>query len=205
MRTPPLRARRSCSPWATPPERLAERLGITRDLAMVKQGVMAASLPPRAAGRQAAQEVRRGAAKNRGREERQDVHAFLRRRRQGKAARHARGRAEEIQLAARGPPPGFTLSRACSCSPPSAITRWTGSQQGDAAWTEIEREKLVFPIVAMFESANATFAQEVITQLEKPLKDIDPRFLLEKFEGNPLHHLRFRQGRGHVLHARARA
>ena len=59
-----------------------------------------------------------------------------------------------------------------------------GSQQGDAAWIEMEREKLVFPIAAMFEAADKVFAQELVTQIEKPLKDVDPRFLLEKFEGN---------------------
>jgi hypothetical protein len=36
----------------------------------------------------------------------------------------------------------------------------------------------------MFETANKEFAQELITQLERPLKDVDPRFLLEKFEGH---------------------
>jgi hypothetical protein len=59
-----------------------------------------------------------------------------------------------------------------------------GSQQGDAAWTDMERDSLVFPIAAMFEAADKTFAQELVTQLEKPLKDVDPRFLLEKFEGH---------------------
>ena len=59
-----------------------------------------------------------------------------------------------------------------------------GSQQGDAVWTEIEQESLVFPIANMFETADKVFAQNLVAQIEKPLKDIDPRFLLEKFEGN---------------------
>lgn len=59
-----------------------------------------------------------------------------------------------------------------------------GSQQGDASWLETDRENLVFPISAMFEAANETAAQDLVTQIERPLKDIDPRFLLEKFEGH---------------------
>jgi hypothetical protein len=59
-----------------------------------------------------------------------------------------------------------------------------GSQQGDPAWIEIDRDTLEFPIANMFETADKTFAQQLVVQLEKPLKDIDPRFLLEKFEGH---------------------
>ncbi len=59
-----------------------------------------------------------------------------------------------------------------------------GSQQGDAAWVDLPEEQLVFPIAKMFETADLTFAQALIEQLERPLKDVDPKFLLEKFEGN---------------------
>jgi hypothetical protein len=59
-----------------------------------------------------------------------------------------------------------------------------GSQQGDAAWIEVAEDKLVFPIVNMYENADQPFAQKLAEQLEKPLKDVDPKFLLEKFEGN---------------------
>jgi hypothetical protein len=59
-----------------------------------------------------------------------------------------------------------------------------GSQQGDAAWLEVDQESLAFPIATMFESADEAAAQELVTQLERPLKDIDPRFLLERFEGH---------------------
>lgn len=58
------------------------------------------------------------------------------------------------------------------------------SQQGDAAWAEIDEKKLEFPIAAMFEQANKPAAEQLAAQIEKPLKDIDPRFLLEKFEGH---------------------
>ena len=53
----------------------------------------------------------------------------------------------------------------------------------------------------MFEKADKAFAQQLVVQLEKPLKDVDPRFLLEKFEGHRSINVRFRQGRGHLLHA----
>jgi len=59
-----------------------------------------------------------------------------------------------------------------------------GSQQGDAAWIEVEEDNLVFPIVNMYEQADQAFAQSVVSQLERPLKDIDTKFVLEKFEGN---------------------
>jgi hypothetical protein len=59
-----------------------------------------------------------------------------------------------------------------------------GSQQGDAAWLEVDKEKIAFPLAAMFETADKEFAEAVAAQLEKQLKDIDPRFLLEKFEGH---------------------
>ncbi len=36
----------------------------------------------------------------------------------------------------------------------------------------------------MFENADLVFAETLVAELGKPLKDIDPRFLLEKFEGN---------------------
>ncbi len=42
-----------------------------------------------------------------------------------------------------------------------------GSQQGDAAWIEVEEDALVFPIVNMFENADQPFAQKVAEQLEK--------------------------------------
>ncbi len=58
------------------------------------------------------------------------------------------------------------------------------SQQGDATWNDVDEKKLVFPIADMFEAGDVAFAEALITQLEKPLRDVDPRFILEKFEGN---------------------
>jgi hypothetical protein len=58
------------------------------------------------------------------------------------------------------------------------------SQQGDAVWNEIDEKKLVFPIVEIFEKADVPAAEKLARELEKPLKDITPKFLLESFEGN---------------------
>jgi len=59
-----------------------------------------------------------------------------------------------------------------------------GSLQGEPAWIEVDEKKLVFPIAEMFEKADLGFAETVMMELEKPLKDVSPRFLLDKFEGN---------------------
>jgi hypothetical protein len=59
-----------------------------------------------------------------------------------------------------------------------------GCQLGDPAWTDLPEKALTFPIAEMFETADSAFAGELIEQLERPLRKVDPRFLLEKFEGN---------------------
>ncbi len=59
-----------------------------------------------------------------------------------------------------------------------------GSQQGDAVWNEIDERKLVFPIVNIFEQADLVGAEALIAEIEKPLKDVSPAFLLKNFEGN---------------------
>lgn len=165
------------------PERLAERLGIPRDLAMVKQGVQAASF------RRVLQDVKQLKKYVEVQQQIEDV-------KNGKSVMRFLGEGfKEKQIAKleeelrkfssllEGPAWFYSQPRVQLLS---AIRDYAldGSQQGDAVWTEIERDKLVFPLVAMFESADTSFAQEVIAQLEKPLKDVDPRFLLEKFEGH---------------------
>ena len=59
-----------------------------------------------------------------------------------------------------------------------------GSQQGNAVWIEMDEKKLVFPLAEMFEKADVAAATALAAELQKPLKEIDPRFLLEKFEGH---------------------
>jgi hypothetical protein len=58
------------------------------------------------------------------------------------------------------------------------------SQQGEPSWTEVSERQLVFPIVDIFEQADRDGAQILVEELEKPLKEISPRFLLENFEGH---------------------
>lgn len=58
------------------------------------------------------------------------------------------------------------------------------SQQGDAVWNDVDEKSLVFPIATIFEKADRDGAQILVEEIEKPLKDINPRFLLESFEGH---------------------
>jgi hypothetical protein len=59
-----------------------------------------------------------------------------------------------------------------------------GSQQGDAVWSEVDEKSLVFPIAEIFENADLDGAEELVKEIEKPLKEIGVRFILESFEGN---------------------
>jgi hypothetical protein len=133
------------------PERLAERLGVPRDLAIVKLGVASSSF----------------------------------KRVLFKEKQIAKLEAESKKLGSLIEAPKWFYQQP-RVHLLSSIRDYAldGSQQGDAAWTDMERDSLAFPIAAMFEAADKTFAQELVIQLEKPLKDVDPRFLLEKFEGH---------------------
>jgi len=165
------------------PERLAERLGITRELVVVKQGVQQASF------RQLLTEIKNLKKFVEVRQQIEDVKngkSMMRFLGDGFKEKQITKLEEEMKKFGSlidGPawfyqqPRVQLLSAIRDCA-------LDGSQQGDATWTEVERDKLVFPLVTMFESADKDLAQEVVTQLEKPLKDVDPRFLLEKFEGH---------------------
>jgi len=165
------------------PERLAERLGVTRDVEMVKEGVVAVPFKRLVTDitrlkhfveieKQIA-EVKAGKSLlsflGSGFKEKQIAKLEDERRKFGSLIEAPRWfyKQPRVQLL-------------------SAIRDYAldGSQQGDAVWTEIEEEDLVFPIVEMFENADTVFGETLVAQLEKPLKDVDPRFLLEKFEGN---------------------
>ena len=168
---------------AESPERLAERLGITRELPVVKQGVQQASfrrlltdlkaLKKYVDVRQQIEDVKNGKSMMR----------FL-----GEGFKDKQLAKLEAELGKCGSlidaPQWFYQQPRVQLLSAIRDCALDGSQQGDAVWTEIEREKLEFPIAAMFETADADFAQQLVTQLEKPLKDTDPRFLLEKFEGH---------------------
>jgi len=175
------------------PERLAERLGITRDLAAVKEGVLATSFKRVMVDLQKLkqfvdiekkiEEVRagKGMIKFLGAayQEKQVLKLEEERRKFGSLIEAPRWfyKQPRIQLL-------------------SAIRDYAldGSLQGDAAWIEVAEESLVFPIVQMYEQADLAFATTLIGQVEKPLKDIDPHFLLEKFEGNRSISFDFEQG-----------
>jgi len=165
------------------PERLAERLGMTRDLEVVKQGVVNASfkrllsdikrLKHFLAINELIEEVKSGKSMLRflgaGFKERQIARLKNERRKFGSLIETPKWFYQQPRIQLLSSIRDYALD---------------ASQQGDAVWTEIAREKLVFPIAAMFETANMAFAENLVTQLERPLKDVDPHFLLEKFEGN---------------------
>ena len=165
------------------PERLAERLGITRDLDVVKKGV------PTASFKRVIQDVHKLKHYVEVTKQLDEVKSdksmlrFLGTGFKEKQIAKLEAECEKFGSLIDAPKWFYQQPRVQLLS---AIRDYAldGSQQGDAVWTEVERDKLVFPIVAMFESANKEFAQELVTQLERPLKDVDPRFLLEKFEGH---------------------
>jgi len=168
---------------ADSPERLAERLGITRELQVVKQGVQQASF------RRLFADVKNLKKFGEVRQQAEDVKgnkSMLRFLGEGfKEKQLAKLDAEIKKFGSLIDAPAWFYAQPrvqlLSAIRDSALD---GAQQGDAVWTEVERDKLVFPIAAMFESGDGEFAKELVAQLEKPLKDTDPRFILEKFEGH---------------------
>jgi hypothetical protein len=165
------------------PERLAERLGITRDLELVKQGVLNASFKRVLND---IKQIEHYVQINRRIEDVKNGNSMLRflgegfkEKQIGKLQEERRKFGSLIDA-----PKWFYQQPRVHLLSSIRDYALDGSQQGDAVWTDIDREKLVFPIAAMFEAADKVFAQELVTQIEKPLKDLDPRYLLEKFEGH---------------------
>jgi hypothetical protein len=165
------------------PERLAERLGITRDLEMIKQGVATPSFKRLISD---VKQLELFVGINRQIEDVKNGKTMMRFLGEGfKEKQIAKLEEQAGKLGSLIDAPKWFYQQP-RVQLLSSIRDYAldGSQQGDAVWTEIEREKLVFPIAAMYETADKAFAQLLVSQIEKPLKDIDPRFLLEKFEGN---------------------
>src|ERR1700683_90323 len=165
------------------PERLAERLGITRDLGVVKQGVANASFKRLLND---IKQLKHFVEINQQIEDIKNDKSALRFLGTGfKEKQIAKLEDESRKLGSLIDAPKWFYEQP-RVQLLSSIRDYAldGSQQGDAVWTEIEREKLSFPIASMFESADKAFARDLVTQLERPLKDVDARFLLEKFEGN---------------------
>ena len=165
------------------PERLAERLGITRDLEIVKQGVVTASFKRLLND---VKQLKHFVEINRQIDEVKNDKSALRFLGSGFKERQIAKLEEEGRKfgSILDAPEWFYQQPRVQLLASIRDYALDGSQQGDAVWTDMDPDKLAFPIAAMFESANLPFAEGLVTQLEKPLKDIDPRFLLEKFEGH---------------------
>ena len=165
------------------PERLAERLGITRDLSMVKQGVASASFKRVVND---VKQLKQYVDLTRQIEEVKNGKSMMRFFGDGFKEKQVAKLEEEAKKYSSliDAPAWFYQQPRVQLLSSIRDYALDGSQQGDAVWAEIDAETLVFPIATMFETADKEFAQTLVTQLEKPLKDIDPRFLLEKFEGN---------------------
>src|ERR1700761_3046601 len=157
---------------ADSPERLAARLGITRELPVVKQGVQQANfrrvltdvknLKKYADVRQQMEDVKGNKSMLR------FLGAGFKEKQIAKLEEEAKKFGSLIDA-----PAWFYAQPRVQLLSSIRDSALDGAQQGDACWTEVEREKLVFPLVTMFETADKDLAQEVVTQLEKPLKDID--------------------------------
>jgi hypothetical protein len=165
------------------PERLAERLGIPRDTEVVKQGVANVSFKRLIAD---VKQLKHYVELNKQIEEIKTGKTVLRFLGEGFKEKQIAKLEEECRKfgSLLDAPTWFYQQPRVQLLSSIRDYALDGSQQGDAAWTQIEQEKLFYPIVTMFETADQAFAEELIAQLEKPLKDIEPRFLLEKFEGH---------------------
>lgn len=165
------------------PERLAERLGITRDLEMVKQGVLNASFKQVVADIKRLQQFVELEKQIEDVKNGKSLLGFLGDGFKNKQINKLEEERRKFGSLIEAPRWFYKQPRIQLLS---AIRDYAldGSLQGDASWIEVEEESLVFPIVQMFETADLTVAQALQAQIEKPLKDIAPRFLLDKFEGN---------------------
>lgn len=175
------------------PERLTERLGIPHDLSMVREGAPAASFKKLIVEMT---RLKQYLALDRQIEELKADKSMLRflgagfKEKQLAKLQEARRKFGSLIEAPRWfyKQPRVRLL--------SAIRDYAldGSQQGDAVWSEIDEKKLVFPIADIFEKADVPAAEALAAEIEKPLKDVPPRFLLEKFEGNRSIHFDLEKG-----------
>jgi hypothetical protein len=168
---------------ADAPEALAERLGIVRDAAMVKQGVITTSF------RRLATEIKR-------RRQYLEIGEQITEARKGKSVARFLGAGFQEKKVAKLEEERTKLDSNLETQ------RWfythprvvllssirdfalDGSLNQDAAWRDISPSELPFPIATMFETGDLDFAKTLTDELEKPLKQTDPKFLLERFEGH---------------------
>ena len=167
---------------ADTPDTLAERLGMTRDLELVRQAVVTPSL-------------KRLMTELKARRQFLEITQQIAEARSGKSVSRLFGsgfsekKIKRLEDERKKIPPPVEAKKWFYSHPRvvllSAIRDFAldGALHPDAAWREVEPSSLPFPIATMFETADLDFAKELTNELEKPLKQIDPKFLLEKFEG----------------------
>jgi hypothetical protein len=165
------------------PERLAEKLGITRDLDIVKGGVAPASFKRLLTDIEKLMQYVEIEKQIEGIKTGKSMLSFLGAKFKDKQVAKLEEDLRKFGALIEAPRWFYRQPRVQLLS---AIRDYAldGSQQGDAAWIEVEEDQLVFPVVNMYEHADLPFAQKLAGQMEKQLKDVDPKFLLEKFEGN---------------------
>ena len=168
---------------ADAPEALAERLGMERDIEMVKQGVITTSFKRLVAelrkrqqflniGEQIA-EARKGST----------VGRFLGAGFQEKKVAKLEEERKKFDAPLEAQRWFYSHPRVVLLS---AVRDYAldGALNQDAAWRDIEPAKLPFPISAMFEAADLDFGKVLTDELEKPFKQTSAEFLLQKFEGH---------------------
>jgi hypothetical protein len=165
------------------PERLAERLGMTRDLELVRKAVVTPSF-------------KRLITEVKSRRQYIEIGEQIEEAKTGKSVSRLFGSGfQEKKIARleqeRRKIPSPLEAQRWFYSHPRVVLLSTirdfaldGSLHPDAAWREANAADLSFPIARMFETADLDFAKELAGELEKPLKQADARFLLTKFEGH---------------------
>src|SRR5271154_4500708 len=132
------------------PERLAERLGVTRDLEVIKQGVVNASFKRLLND---IKELKRYVEINKQIEDVKNGKTVLRFLGEGFKEKQIAKLEEECKRLGSliEAPKWFYQQPRIQLLSSIRDYALDGSQQGDAVWTETAAEKLVFPIGAMFE------------------------------------------------------
>jgi hypothetical protein len=165
------------------PERLAERLGITRDLEAVREGIRPASFKQTLADVARIQKFIEVQEQIEKLKTDKSMLRFL-----GSGFKEKQMERLESEREKLGPlidaPRWFYQQPRVRLLSSIRDYALDNSQQDDAAWQETDEKTLVFPIAAIFEQADQDGAQILVEEIEKPLKDISPRFLLESFEGH---------------------
>jgi len=168
---------------ADTPEALAERLGIARDADMVKQGVVTTSF------KRLLTDMKR-------RRQFLDIGSQVDEARGGKTMARFLGSGFQEKKVAKLEDERKKLDTLVETqrwfyTHPRVVLLSTlrdfaldGSLNQDAAWNDLSPSQLPFPIATMFETGDLEFAKALADELEKPLKQTDPEFLLQKFEGH---------------------